>query len=690
MKKLLVLTWIAACGGPPQATTPALPPADPEPARPDTPPPPPPAVGKPRTDLIPRSMLFGNPERAHVQISPDGKHLSWLQPKDGVLNIWVAPVGKLDEARPITTSDKRPIVRYFWAYTNKHVLYLQDKDGDENFHVFRVDLATGEATDLTPHEGALASVLHIDPKRPNRLLVTINDRDPQLMDVHEVDLATGKRKLVVQNDEGFVGFTVDHDGNVRFAQKRTPAGATEIFQRTGTRWTLFETIGFEDAESTGIVGFVPGGKALYVTETRDRDTGALVQLDLETRKKTVLAEDPRADAGDLIVHPTKHTVQAVAFEYDRTRWQVLDRSIEKDLAALAKLDGGEVHITDRTLDDRTWIVVTTSEQAPARYYRWDRRTQKATFLFSLRPELEQHPLVKMWPVVIESRDGLGLVSYLSLPAAADPDGDGKPNTPVPMVLYVHGGPWARDSWGYEPLHQLLANRGYAVLSVNYRGSTGFGKKFLNAGNLEWGRKMHDDLIDAVEWAVKSGVAPRDKIGILGGSYGGYATLVGLTMTPDVFACGVDLVGISSLHTFIASIPPYWAPFLSVLKTRVGDPTTDEGKALLTERSPLTHAARIRRPLLIGQGANDPRVKQAESEQIVAAMQKLGLPATYALFPDEGHGFARPENNIAFFAITEAFLSAHLGGHYLPLTTEEIAASSMQIEVGKQGIPGLPN
>jgi dipeptidyl aminopeptidase/acylaminoacyl peptidase len=298
--------------------------------------------------------------------------------------------------------------------------------------------------------------------------------------------------------------------------------------------------------------------------------------------------------------------------------------------------------------------------------------------------------VKMHPVVIKSRDGLDMVSYLSLPAAADPDGDGKANAPVPMVLFVHGGPWARDRWGFNRAHQMLANRGYAVLSPNYRGSTGFGKKFLNAANLQWGKAMHDDLIDAVNWAIKAGVTPKDQICIMGGSYGGYATLAGLTLTPDTFRCGVDIVGVSNLHTFIASIPPYWAPELAVIRTRVGDPDTAEGKALLTASSPLTHVAKIKRPLLIGQGANDPRVKQAESEQIVAEMKKHNLPVSYVLFPDEGHGFARAVNNMAFFGVAEAFLSAHLGGYYLPLTKAELEASSMQIKDGKSGIPGLPN
>jgi dipeptidyl aminopeptidase/acylaminoacyl peptidase len=510
------------------------------------------------------------------------------------------------------------------------------------------------------------------------------------MDVYKVDLLTGKRELVVQNDDNLLDFTLDNKLRVRFATKKLPDGATQILALDGKAWKPFDTIPFEDAETSSLIGFAPGDEAVYFNESRGRDTAALVQIDLKTKKQTVLAEDARADSGDVIVHPTRHNLQAVSFEYERQRWQVLDRSIEKDLAAIEKLDGGaEAGIRSRTLDDKTWIVATTSEQHPGRYYVWDRGKQQATFLFSVQPELEKQPLVKMWPVQIKARDGLTLVSYLTLPAAADPDGDGKANAPAPMVLWVHGGPWARDSWGFRPVHQLLANRGYAVLSVNYRGSTGFGKKFLNASNLQWSKRMHDDLLDAVDWAVRSGTAPRDRICIGGGSYGGYATLVGLAMTPTVFRCGVDIVGPSNLLTLLASIPPYWAPFVAVFHTRLGDPNKPEGKALLEAASPLTHAAAIQRPLLIAQGANDPRVKQAESEQIVAAMKQHGLPVSYALFPDEGHGFARPENNIAFFGITEAFLSAHLGGSYLPLAPAELAASSMQIKEGKRGIPGLP-
>ncbi|HWO18265.1 MAG TPA: S9 family peptidase [Kofleriaceae bacterium] len=689
---------LAACGGgkaapPPRDPTVGTEPEKPSPekAEPEVPEPPP-ATGTPKADLIPRGVLFGNPERAAVRISPDGKHLSWLAPKDGVLNIWVAPVGKLDQARAVTSDTKRPIRIYFWAYTSQHLLYMQDAGGDENFHVFRVDLADGKTTDLTPFPGARASVAGMSDRQPTTIVVQINDRKPEAMDLHKVDLLTGKRELLVQNDEGLLSFTLDHKLRARLATKKLPDGSTQLLAQDGKAWKLFDSIPFEDAETSDLVAFAPGDEAVYFTESRGRDTAALVLLDLKTKKQKVLAEDVKADSGDVIVHPTKHNLQAVSFEYDRQRWHVLDKSIERDLAALGKLDGGggEAIISSRTLDDKWWIVITTSEQRPGRYYLWDRAKQQAAFLFSSRPELEKQPLVKMWPVQIKARDGLTLVSYLSLPAAADPDGDGTANAPVPMVLFVHGGPWARDSWGYNPAHQLFANRGYAVLSVNYRGSTGFGKKFLNAANLQWSKQMHDDLLDAVDWSVKTGVAPRDKICIAGGSYGGYATLVGLAMTPTVFKCGVDIVGPSNLLTLLASIPPYWAPFVAVFHTRMGDPKKPEGKALLEAASPLTHAKKIERPLLIAQGANDPRVKQAESEQIVAAMKQHGLPVTYALFPDEGHGFARPENNIAFFAITEAFLSAHMGGVYLPITKAELAASSMQIKEGRRGIPGLPN
>ena len=679
------LAVLIACGGTSSSPTGPGSPSDPTGPRDPTAK----AVGKPRTDLIPRQIIFGNPERVDPQLSPDGKYLSWTAPKDGVMNIWVAPLGKLDEAKVITAETTRPIREYTWAYTSKHLLYKQDIGGDENFHWFRADLADGKVTDLTPYKGALAELGGLSPKQPTKVVFLINDRDPKALDVHEVDLLTGKRTLIAQNDALFSGFTLDHEMKPRFASKRLPDGGIEIQKRDRDgKWATWDTIPIEDAETTEVKAFAPTGKAVYMVDSRGRDTAALVTMDLAGKKQKLLAEDPKADAAELIVHPTKHHVQAVAFDRLRIRWHVLDASIKKDLDALAKLDLGDVMIPSRTLDDKLWLVSTTSDQKSRRYHLWDRSKQKATFLFAAQPALDQQPLLKQWPIEIESRDGMSLVSYLTLPAAADPDGDGKANTPVPMVLLVHGGPWLRDYWGFNPIHQMLGNRGYAVLSVNYRGSRGYGKKFLNAANLQWGKAMHDDLIDAVGWAIKAGITPKDKVCILGASYGGYATLVGLAMTPDVFACGVDIVGVSNLRTFIAAIPPYWAPDLAKVYTRVGNPETPEGKALLTAISPLTHAGKIKRPLLIGQGANDPRVKQAESEQIVAAMKKARLPVTYVVFPDEGHGFYREANTIAFYGVTEAFLSAHLGGAYQPMTAEELAATSMQIRDGRAGIPGL--
>ena len=654
---------------------------------PEPPPPPPPAVGHPDSSLIPRSVLFGNPERTRVEISPDGKQLAWLAPKDGVMNVWVAPIGKLDQAKPVTAETKRPIRNYSWAYTNKHVLYEQDNGGDENFHVFRVDLADGKTTDLTPYPKARASIDSLWDGAPTTVAVTVNDRDPKFFDEYTIDLATGARTLIALNDQGFTGFTLDTELHPRFATKSLPDGSSEIYVTDVVKkppadgkltWKLFDKVPFEDATSTNILGIAPGGKAVYMADSRAADTGAVVSVDIATKKQTPIGSDPKAEINAAITDPHTGKLQAISFDYERVHWQVLDKAIAADVAGIAKLAPGDATITSRTQSDRQWLVATSSEQKPADYWLWDHVAHKGTFLFSARPELAKYQLLPMTSVEIPARDGLTLVSYLTRPHA-DKAG--------PMVLLVHGGPWARDNWGYSSLAQLFANRGYAVLSVNFRGSTGFGKKFLNAGNLQWGKHMHDDLLDAVEWAKKQGIA--DKVCIVGGSYGGYATLAGLSMTPDAFDCGVDLVGPSNLITLLSTIPPYWAPAVSMFHTRMGDPTTAEGKKLLTDVSPLTHAAAIKKPLLIGQGANDPRVNQAESEQIVKAMQQHGLPVTYALFPDEGHGFARPENNIAFFGIAEAFLSAHLGGSYLPLTKEELSASSMVIKTGATGIPGLP-
>jgi len=709
------LTWavllsvaVAACGGDKQTRT--VPPsaldrpaAAAEPARP----PPaaaeaPVAKGNPRDDLIPRTVLFGNPERVNVQLSPDGKYVSWLAPSNGVLNVFVAPAGKLDQARPVTTEKARPIQRYTWTYDGKHLLYPQDQAGNENFHVYRVDVTSGELKDLTPYEGARTDILAVSPLRPKAAVIQINDRDRKVFDVYRIDLATGERTLLVQNDQELIDFGIDRNLEVRLATKMLPDGGWAWLRRDPKNkkipWKQLLTIGPDDAVGSRIFGFDKRGRTVYVADSRGRDTAALYALDVRSGKKKLVFEDAKSDVDKdekvqlepVLFHPSQFTLQAVQINWDKPRWVAIDKKIQKDLDGIAKLGEGTPNIVSRSLDDRTWIVELVGDRAAPRYFKWDHKAQKGEFLFSARPALDEQPLVPMQPVVIKSRDGLDLVSYLTLPKGADADGDGKPDKPVPMVLLVHGGPWDRDRWGYRSGPQLLANRGYAVLSVNYRGSTGFGKKFINAAKMQWGKQMHDDLLDAVDWAVKNGVAPKDKICIMGGSFGGYETLVGLSMTPDVFACGVDIVGFSNVLTFIETVPPYWQPIvMPIMRAKVGDPSTEEGKKALLEVSPLTHAANIKRPLLIAHGANDPRVNKAESDQIVKAMQAKNIPVSYVVFTDEGHGLARPENMIAFFALTEAFLSVHLGGSYQPITDAELKASSMTIEAGKQWLPGLP-
>jgi dipeptidyl aminopeptidase/acylaminoacyl peptidase len=453
-------------------------------------------------------------------------------------------------------------------------------------------------------------------------------------------------------------------------------------------WAQGEEIPMEDALTTAPSGYSADDRVRYWRDSRLRDTSALFAEDTATGARTLLAEHAQADLAEVITHPRTQRVQAAAFNHLRLEWKILDESIRADLEYLAKVDPGELTIASRTLDDSAWLVAYLSDTGPTKFYLYTRGEQKrAQFLFVNRENLVGLPLAEMHPTTIPTRDGMEMVSYLTLPVGTRTGPGLKTRTPLPMVLLVHGGPWARDEWGYDPIHQMLANRGYAVLSVNFRGSTGFGKRFTNAGNLEWGAKMHDDLIDAVQWAVRENIADAKRVAIMGGSYGGYATLVGLTFTPDTFAAGVNIVGVSNLVTLLNTIPPYWKPLMGMWQARVGDPLSPEGRRFLRSRSPITHVEEIKRPLLIGHGANDPRVKVAESDQIVEVMQKKNLPVTYVVFPDEGHGFARPENNMAFFAITEAFLSTHLGGRFEPIG-DAITPSSADIRAGAEFVPGL--
>ncbi len=638
--------------------------------------------------LIPREDLFGNPTRAAGQISPDGKWLSWRAPKDGVMNVWIAPVSDPSAARAITNSTDRPIPQYFWAPDGKSVLYIQDKGGDEDYLLYGVDVATGAEKTLTPFEKTRIQLVGASTTIKDKLLVGVNNRDPRFHDVHMLDLNTGELTLVMQND-AYAGFLADNNLALRMAVRPNAAGGMDFFPIVDgeVAEAPSESTGLEDSLTTSPAGFTTDGKTMYWIDSRGRNTAALIAQDVATGEKRVIAQNDKADIGGTMNDPKTGEVEAYSFTYLTTEWTATDPEIKASLDWLDSQFEGDFGVQSRTDDDSKWVVWNDPVTAPTKAYIYDRKANALTEFYTGRPDLVGAPLQKMHPVEIKSRDGLTLPSYLTLPAGTDPDGDGVPDAAVPMVLLVHGGPWARDGYGFNSYHQWLANRGYAVLSVNFRGSTGFGKDFVNAGNLEWGKKMHDDLIDAVDWAVARGVTSADKVAIMGGSYGGYATLAGLTFTPDKFACGVDIVGPSNLETLLATIPPYWAPMVSQFHERMGNPGTPEGLALLKERSPLYSANKIKKPLLIGQGANDPRVKQAESDQIVAAMKASNIPVTYVLYPDEGHGFAKPNNNIAFNAVTENFLATCLGGRAEPIG-DTVKNSTAQIVEGAQHVKGL--
>lgn len=639
-------------------------------------------------NLIPRQTFFENPTRRAPTLSPDGKWLAYLAESDGVVNIWIAPRGQLDKAKPLTSDRNRGIHSYFWTMNSQYILYSQDQDGDENFHVYAVELATGKVKDLTPFENVAAYVTQLSEKLPEEVLIAINDRDPRFHDLYRVHIPSGKHSLVVKNEQGFLGFIADDNLTVRLAMRSRPdAGMDMLLAGPDRKWQDFISVPMEDAMTTAPIGLDDSGKILYAVDSRGRNTAALVQFNLQDRSQKVLAENPKADATGYIYHVKEGKIQAVAFEYERQEWVILDKSIEADFAYLKTVAEGDIILNSRTLDDKSWVLAYIPADGPVSYYIYDRPQKKAEFLFTNRPSFEKLKLAKMYPVEIKARDGLPLVSYLSLPPSADQAAKARPRRPLPMVLLVHGGPWARDSWGLNSYHQWLASRGYAVLSVNFRGSTGFGKNFLNAGNLEWAGKMHDDLIDAVNWAIAEKIADQDRIAIMGGSYGGYAALVGLTYTPDTFACAVDIVGPSNLETLLNSIPPYWEPMIEQMTSRIGDHRTEEGRKLLAERSPLHRADKIQKPLLIAQGANDPRVKQAESDQIVQAMKEKNIPVTYVLYPDEGHGFVKPANRISFHAVAEVFLASCLNAPYEPFG-DDLKGSSMQVPTGAEHISGL--
>ena len=648
-----------------------------------------PALAQTNVPLIPREKIFGNPSQTAGRLSPDGKWLSWIAPRDGVLNIYVAPASDPKAAKPLTNERQRPIRQYFWSPDSKQILFINDKGGDENFLLYGVDVTSGEQRTLTPFEKTRVQVVNISSEVKDRILIGVNNRDPKWHDVHSLDLKTGKLTPVLMNTGGYGGFIADEQLRIRMASKPRADGGSEYYpvvdNKVGAE--AVEQVALEDVEITQPAGFTTDGKTLYWIDSRGRDTAAIVAQDIATGTRTVLAEDAKADIRGAMANPETGRLEAYGVNYLKNEWVPVGNAVKADLDFLKSRLKGEISVTSRTDADDKWIVAVDPVTAPSAAYLYDRKARSLTKLYVTRPELEGAPLAAMHPVEIKTRDGLTMVSYLTLPPGSDPDGDGRPDKAVPMVLLVHGGPWGRDAYGYNGTHQWLANRGYAVLSPNFRASTGFGKKFISAGDLQWGTKMHDDLLDATEWAIGRGVTSADKVAIMGGSYGGYAVLAGLAFTPDKFACGVDIVGPSNLNTLLGSIPPYWEAIKTQFAKRMGDPNTAEGQALLKERSPLFKADQIKRPLLIGQGANDPRVNVKESEQIVDAMKAKNIPVTYVVFPDEGHGFARPVNNIAFNAVAENFLAECLGGRAEPIGTA-LKGSTADVQHGAEYAAGL--
>ena len=630
-------------------------------------------------NLIPRRLLFGNASRLSPRLSPDGARLAWGAPVDGVMNIWVASVHDIAGARALTRTSGRPILGHFWSVDGRYVMYFNDLNGDEDDHLFAADAETGEIRDLTPFDKVSATLLCRPRDQPDRVVVGLNDRDAQWHDVWSISLDTGERTLLFENADRFGSFVVDFQGKLRVATRSAPErDGSELFRFENGVMQPWRLIPFVDDLTTGPIAFNRAGTHLSMVSSIGRDTAALIRIDMATDTDTVIAEHPKADLGIYwLLNPSTLEIDAIAAEPIRLEWIVLNPDLKPTVELIrAREPEADFYVESESDDNRFWTVTMSAPDQPSIYYLVDRAELRMTELFRARPDLAPYRLAGMQGFKIKSRDGLDLVSYLSLP----PGEAERPSAPLPMVLLVHGGPWSRDSYGYHRIHQWLANRGYAVLSVNYRASYGFGKAFMNAGDREHAGKMHDDLIDGVEWAIAEGIAQRDKVAIMGGSYGGYAAFVGATFTPDVFACAIPIVGITDLVTLMQNRPPYWADFMEHFHRRYADVRTEEGRNWLRARSPLYKADQIKKPMLIGHGANDIRCTVAQSDMIVAAMQAKNLEVTYVVFPDEGHGFYRPENDLAFRAITEAFLARHLGGRLEPIG-DNFAGSSHEIRAG---------
>jgi dipeptidyl aminopeptidase/acylaminoacyl peptidase len=605
--------------------------------------------------LIPREVLLGNPARSSPRLSPDGKKLVYLAPHAGKMSVWAGTIGA-DDDRLIAHDPLRPIPWVAFRGDGQHVIYVQDRAGDENYHLFQVALSSGETRELTPGEKVRAMPLALDPRFPDQLLFTSNARDARFFDVWRMDLKTQQASLDTENPGDVIGWKNDHAFVVRAAVARSSGGSVLRVRDTAAEpWRELARFSSDDAEPR-LIGFSPDGRALDVVTSASANAARLVRYDLRSASTSVLLEDATYDVADVYVDPGTHAPAAAAVLRDRLAWTALDPAFAADLAAIET--GGDFAIADASADGRRLLIREQRDVAPDAYVLYDRDAGRAVPLFDSQPALKAAPLAAMQPVSFPARDGLTLHGYLTLPKGVEP-------RRLPTVLFVHGGPWHRDRWGFSPDVQWLANRGYAVLQINFRGSTGYGKAFRVAGDRQWAGSMRTDLLDARDWAIAEGIADPARFGIFGGSYGGYAVLTALAFTPDAFTCGIDVVGPSNLTTFLESIPPYWETMRQMLHQRIG-----EDAEFLRAQSPLFRAAQIRTPLLVVQGANDPRVPQRESDQMVEVLRSNGIPVTYVVFENEGHGFADPLNARRFSAVAEAFLQEHLGGRLEPAHEDE--------------------
>jgi dipeptidyl aminopeptidase/acylaminoacyl peptidase len=641
--------------------------------------------------IIDRAAFFGEIQIAAAQISPDGQWISFLKPYKGTRNIWVKKAGEpFSAARPMSHEATRPVRQYFWSRDSKYLLYAQDAGGDENFNVYAIDpTQAADASTGTPPTRALTSykgvrtMIYAAPKaKPDTLYVGLNDRDPKWHDLYELSISTGEKKLVKQNTEQIAGWDFDNSGTLRIAERTNKAGDTEILRVEPEGFKLIYSCSV--LESCGVEGFDAENKHVYfVTNKGEVDLSEIEMLDPSTGSTKKYESDPenRVDSEGLLQSEVDYHVFFTRYEGDRARLYFKDKMFESEYKWLqSKLPGKEINFGARSKDENIWIVNANSDTEPGETYVWNRKAKKLDLQFRIREELPRDALSERKPYQYKSSDGLEIRAYLTLPK-------GLPTKGLPLVVFPHGGPWGRDTWGYDTFAQFFANRGYAVLQPNFRASTGYGKKFLNAGNGEWGRKMQDDLTWGVKALVADGTVDAKKVAIAGGSYGGYATLAGVAFTPDVYAAAVAIVAPSNLITLLDAIPPYWEAGRKQMYTRMADPTTPEGKALLIAESPLTKAKEIVTPLMVVQGKNDPRVNIRESNQIVAAVRDNGKPVEYLVAPDEGHGFARPINNLAMVTAIEEFLPKYLGGRYQKDVPPDVEAKLKELIVDPKTVSG---